>query len=182
MNSSDCHMLVTGATGSGKSAFIKMFLAQCVYKNISLVIADLKGGVETKMFSKYRNCIRYTIFPHEVKVLLEEIHQIMMKRYEDLNKSDCKDYKDYNKKFSNSMQPIIFLIEEYSLLFNDKEANALLFLLLNLARAANISVVLTLQRPDYRTLDTRIKSNLRTVVCFKMKSDTDSEIVLGRGE
>ena len=188
LNSSDCHMLITGTTGSGKSEFLRhiltQFIMQCKGKisKGKLYISDLKGGVTTKIFSKASNCVRYTVFPNETVIMMKELHEIMMKRYIKLNSTNCVDYKEYNKKFkSQQMEPIVFVIEEYSLLFSNKEATELMFLLLNLSRAANISVILTIQRPDFKTLDTRIKANLRTTVCFKCKYDVDSEIVLGHG-
>ena len=188
LNSSDCHMLICGTTGSGKSEFLRHLLTQFILQTEGkkdkgqLWITDLKGGVTTKIFSRAANCIKYTILPSECKKMMSELHEIMMQRYLQLNNANCVDYKEYNKKFrSKPMVPMIFVIEEYSLIFNDKEATELMFLLLTLSRAANISVILTIQRPDFKTLDTRIKANLKTTVCFKVKYDVDSEIVLGHG-
>ncbi|WP_069999461.1 FtsK/SpoIIIE domain-containing protein [Cellulosilyticum sp. I15G10I2] len=188
LNSSDCHMLISGSTGSGKSELLRHLLVQFILqtkgdiKKGELRIADLKGGVTTKIFSRASNCTKYTIFQEECINMMAEIHEEMMKRYIVLNNANCVDYKEYNAKFKKKpMKPIVFIIEEYSLLFNDKSATELLFLLLNLSRASNISVVLTIQRPDFKTLDTRIKANLRTTICFKVKYDVDSEIVLGHG-
>lgn len=188
LNSSDCHMLICGTTGSGKSEFLRHLLTQFILQTDGkqekgqVWITDLKGGVTTKIFSRANNCKKYTILPSECKKMMGELHEIMMQRYLQLNNANCVDYKEYNKMFrSKPMTPIIFVIEEYSLIFNDKEASELMFLLLNLSRAANISVILTIQRPDFKTLDTRIKANLKTTVCFKVKYDVDSEIVLGHG-
>ncbi|WP_069997732.1 FtsK/SpoIIIE domain-containing protein [Cellulosilyticum sp. I15G10I2] len=188
LNSSDCHMLISGTTGSGKSELLRQLLVQFILQTKGLIakgelwIADLKGGVTTKLFSRASNCTRYTIFQEDTIQMMQELHEIMMKRYITLNNGNCVDYKEYNAKFKKSpMKPIVFVIEEYSLLFNNKAAAELLFLLLNLSRAANISVILTIQRPDFKTLDTRIKANLRTTICFKVKYDVDSEIVLGHG-
>lgn len=188
LDTSDCHMLIVGTTGSGKSEFLRHLLTQAILQSngdrntLELQICDLKGGVTTKAFSRTSNCTKYTIFAEECKQMMTELHNEMMSRYVKLNECNCVDYKEYNAKNKrNKMHPVVFVIEEYSLLFADKEATELLFLLLNLSRAANISVILTIQRPDHKTLDTRIKANLRTTVCFKMKTDVDSEIVLGHG-
>lgn len=188
LNSSDCHILICGTTGSGKSELLRHLLTQFILQTQGnpqkgqIWVTDLKGGVTTKIFSRASNCIKYTVIPDECKKMMTELHEVMMTRYLQLNSTNCVDYKEYNQKFkSKPMIPIIFVIEEYSLIFNDKAATELMFLLLNLSRAANISVILTIQRPDFKTLDTRIKANLKTTVCFKVKYDVDSEIVLGHG-
>lgn len=171
--------LVCGASGSGKSVFLNCLMVQFILKEIEIFGIDLKA-VEFKIFRNYKKMTKYASCRKEAVEVLSDAFDLMLKRYKILEEKNCKSYVDYNKKFNNTMPPIVIIIDEYSVFMEDKKAKFFLFELLSRCRAANILTIICTQTPRAKILDTSIRCNIKNTVCFSCETDADSEVALGQ--
>lgn len=181
---SNSHMLVCGGTGKGKTVFMQNLIAQAMLKrNVEAYICDLKA---TGSYNNFKNCMNLKEIvknDNDTVRILKFLKNIMQQRYKQLDECNLNDCREYNEKFpSNKMKSIILLIEEFVILSKNKTVIDLLNLLLAQASGAGIHVWLTVQRPDAKTLDTRLKGNLSYTVAFKAKNSSNSEIYLDKGD
>jgi predicted AAA+ superfamily ATPase len=171
--------LVCGASGSGKSVFLNTLLVQFVLKGVDLVAIDLKG-VEFNLFKHYKGMKRYAITIADATEALKFAYEEMTRRYKVLGDNDCKDYNSYNKTHKDKLNPLLVVIDEFSVLANDKKAKFYLFELLSRSRASNILLVVCTQTPRANVLEGVIRCNIKNTVCFACETDTDSEVALGQ--
>ena len=178
------HILVAGINGSGKTSFIKCLLTAMILRETEIKIIDLKMGGDYNVFKKYKHLTAFIKDVQQAKAEIKNVRQLMEQRYKELNKTDCKDFRDYNKRFNNSMKPLVVLIEEYIMMNTKKNGDFIndLNILLAQARACNIKFILSLQRPCHENLDPRIKANCNHVVGFGVNNTYNSAIVLGAGD
>lgn len=181
---SNSHMLVCGGTGKGKTVFMQNLIAQCMIKrNVDAYICDLKATGSYNTFKQCMNLKELVKNDHDTIRILKQLKDTMQQRYKQLDECNLNDSREYNEKFpSNRMKGIVLLIEEFVILSKNKTVIDLLNLLLAQASGAGIHVWLTVQRPDAKTLDTRLKSNLSYTVAFKAKNSSNSEIYLDKGD
>ncbi len=182
----EAHILVAGINGSGKTSFIKCLLTAMCIRQVEIKIIDLKMGGDYNVFKKYKNLTTFInngddIINRAAKEI-KTIRKIVNDRYAELNRNNCKDYKDYNKRFSGGMEPLIVLIEEYVLISDEKQSKKDLNVLLSQARACNVKFILSLQRPCHENLDPKIKANCNHIVGFRVNNTYNSGIVLGEGD
>jgi S-DNA-T family DNA segregation ATPase FtsK/SpoIIIE len=171
--------LVCGASGTGKSCWLKSFLLQVVAKQAELAIIDLKG-VDYHAFKRYQHLIAYATTTKEAAYTLHNVYEVMQQRYTILKKAECSNYQTYNERSNTPIQPLILLIDEFGVLMDDKAAKSALFDLLSRCRACNISILLATQSPRASVLDGILRCNIKQTIAFKCQSATDSEVALGQ--
>lgn len=173
--------LVCGASGSGKSVFLNCLMVQFILKGIEIRAIDLKA-VEFKIFKPYKNMGRYATNRKDAIQVMADTFDLMQQRYKELEEQNCKSYADYNKKFNNSMPPVLLIIDEFSVLMGSEKSksNFFLFELLSRCRAANILTIICTQTPRAKILDTSIRCNIKNTICFSCETDADSEVALGQ--
>ena len=183
------HMLVSGATGSGKSVFISNMIRQLgeLPKNRAQIKLFDPKMVELAEFANGNNTDCYLTGTPEIAYELETLVTEMNARYKKLQTAKVRSIRDYFGKM-----PYIFVfIDEYSDLVNSKtkqkdgttvywgdEIKQNLLLLAQKSRACGIHIVLTTQRPSVKIIDGDIKAQFPTRVCFKMSSAVDSQVIL----
>jgi S-DNA-T family DNA segregation ATPase FtsK/SpoIIIE len=181
---SNSHMLVCGGTGKGKTAFMQNLIAQAMLKrNLEVYICDLKA---TGSYNAFKNCFNLKeLVKNDIDTvrILNKILNIMKQRYKKLDEHNLNDAGEYNEKFTKEkMNRIILVVEEFVILSKNKKVIDLLNILLAQASGAGIHIFLTVQRPDAKTLDTRLKNNLSYTVAFKAKNSSSSETYLDKGD
>lgn len=179
---SQSHVLVGGITGSGKTSFLKCLLTAMCLQDVELKILDMKMGGDYNVFKYYKYLTAFIKDVEAAEVEIENIKKNMMERFKELDKYNCKDFRDYNKKYNDEMKPIVILIEEYTMLSDDKKFNKELNILLAQSRAVNIKIILSIQRPCHENLNTKLKANLNHTVAFMVKNTYNSEILLDKGD
>lgn len=185
------HLLVAGATGSGKSIFIHNILISLLMKNtpetLNLILIDPKR-VEL---------INYAELPHllmepvvEVKktlVVFNWLIQEMEERYKILEETKSRDIGAYNKKQllrkEKIMPRIVLVIDEMAdLMVNyGSSVETAILRLAQMARATGIHLILATQRPSVEVVTGLIKANIPNRICFKVASYVDSRTVLDTG-
>ena len=185
------HLLIAGATGSGKSIFIHSLLISLLMKNtpetMNLILIDPKR-VEL---------INYSDLPH---LLLEPIVEVkktlgvfnwlieeMEERFKILQETKSRDIDSYNRKQiqrkEKIMPRIVLIIDEMAdlMLTYGSNIEAMILRLAQMARATGIHLVLATQRPSVEIVTGLIKANIPNRICFKVASYVDSRTVLDSG-
>lgn len=185
------HLLVAGATGSGKSVFLHTLIANLLLNNhgeqIMLYLIDPKvvefEGYKKLSLVKGHIHVRNT-YEEAIKVL-NTLSNVMEKRFKLLSKFGCKSVFEFNKKHKSRFTRIICIIDELAdLVLRDKgkrgksEFELLVCTLAAKARAAGIHLILSTQRPSIDVITGLIKANFPIRVCFRVSSNTDSRVVL----
>lgn len=183
------HMLVAGASGNGKSFFVKQLLVGLLQssKHIQLYLLDLKRGVEMKVFEPLNNIVIAKNNAAAIETLAAVVRE-MNRRFDYLEKHgyteiDCK---------RDKLDRIVVLVDEASELFtvikNSKEEktqaeNAREFAdkISKLGRVAGIHLVLATQKVSKETIDTRIQTNVNARMIFRVNTLASSMTVLGSG-
>ncbi|MEZ0209292.1 MAG: DNA translocase FtsK [Candidatus Paceibacterota bacterium] len=199
------HLLVAGATRTGKSVTLQNLLISLLYKNspydLKLIILDPKR-VE---FTAYNNLPHlYTPIIKEPKGAIKALNwaiQEMERRYEILAENGQVNVTDYNKKVLfpalekarkknkegsevSGLPPklpyIIIIFDEYNdfMLSYPKEINPLITALTQKGRAAGVHLILATQRPDVKVITGTIKANIPARIALKTTSQIDSRTIL----
>lgn len=199
------HLLVAGATRTGKSVTLQNLLISLLYKNspydLKLIILDPKR-VE---FTAYTNLPHlYTPIIKEPKGAIKALNwaiQEMERRYELLSEYGQVNVDDYNKKILSpalekarkkghigdelkdvppKMPYVIIIFDEYNdfMLSYPKEITPLITALTQKGRAAGIHLILATQRPDVKVITGTIKANIPARIALKTTSQIDSRTIL----
>ena len=176
LTGTEMHTGIFGATGTGKSVCLNVIMTQIVQNSYEVRIIDPKH-VEFTLYLDYPKLSKYAVKIEEAREVLESTVKLMDIRYMKLAESRCKSAKEYK---GAGMEPVFLLADEYNALMEDKECKKLLFALLSRARAANIIVVLSTQRPSADVLPGIIRCNLKNTISFQTETNVDSEIVTGQ--
>lgn len=199
------HLLVAGATRTGKSVTLQNLLISMLYKNspydLKLIILDPKR-VE---FTAYHNLPHlYTPVIKEPKGAIKALNwaiQEMERRYEILAENGQVNVSDYNKKvlapalekarkkgnvgdavtgLPVKMPYVVIIFDEYNdfMLSYPKEISPLITSLTQKGRAAGIHLILATQRPDVKVITGTIKANIPARIALKTTSQIDSRTIL----
>lgn len=199
------HLLVAGATRTGKSVTLQNLLVSLLYKNspydLKLIILDPKR-VE---FTAYNNLPHlYTPIIKEPKGAIKALNwaiQEMERRYEILAEHGQVNVDDYNKKVLSpalekarkkakdgdevkglppKLPYVIIIFDEYNdfMLSYPKEITPLITALSQKGRAAGVHLILATQRPDVKVITGTIKANIPARIALKTTSQIDSRTIL----
>lgn len=171
------HLLVSGATGSGKSVFLNSLINQILtIPNASMYLFDPKM-VELHGYKDLKNVKSYQSEAMSILLDLQILVNEMNLRYKYLQENNKKNID------GSSLDYIFAVIDEYGDLVNQnaevsKEIKKCVLLLAQKARAAGIHIILTTQRPSIKIIDGDIKANFPARVAFKVATQIDSNVVL----
>ena len=184
------HLLIAGATGSGKSvcmnACITSLLTAYNPEQLKLLLIDPKR-VELVGYNGIRHLVRPVITDMEKAAsALTWVVNEMDKRYEILSKARKRNIKSYNKWAKASNQPLlpfmVVIIDELADLmiqFKDEVESAIIRLA-QMARAVGIHLIIATQRPTVDVVTGLIKANVPARIAFAVASGTDSRVILDR--
>ena len=166
------HLLVAGATGSGKSVFLNSLIGQLrQIENSELILIDPKM-VELAQWQDIAT--EYADDSKKTVAILMRLVREMDERYKILKKKKAKNISEVigmNYKF--------VVIDEFSDLIKREDGiRTLILLLAQKARAAGIHLIITTQRPSVKIIDGDIKANFPTRVAFRTASSIDSRVIL----
>lgn len=174
------HLLIAGATGSGKSVLTHCILTQLYrrYPDLRFYLADMKK-VELMNYKSLKSTIKYVDDLEGVTEIVKELLEECDRRYELIGKHGCKKMETYNKKVPKRqrLNPIVFVVEECVRLVSDKQLQKDLAELLFIARACGIYVIMTIQRPTKACLSPEIKASLGNIIGLKTVNKKNSECI-----
>lgn len=178
------HMLVAGATGSGKSVCLNGIIISLLYQNgpdeLKFIMVDPKR-VELGVYAG----IPHLLVPPIVKAdeavnALKWAVREMERRLDYLSKFGARDIDSYNAKSKERMPRIIIVIDELAdlMIQNKREVEAVIVRIAQMARAAGIHLILATQRPSVDVITGTIKANIPTRLAFAVASQVDSKTIL----
>lgn len=184
------HLLVAGATNSGKSVFLRSLLLSLITQygpgQLELLIVDPKR-TDFTFFNRlpYLRGGKVLIDPKEARDALLELVRAEMPRRQDLIANRSMKVKLFNQRYpGEALPPIVALIDEYALLvsmMDRKERESFeqdLMILAAAARSVGIHLVLATQRPSADIVTSTLKANLDARIAFKVASSTNARVVL----
>ena len=182
------HMLVAGASGSGKTVFVHSILTSILMSTTPKQARILLIDPKKFELSKYKN-LPHLLCPiisdfHEAKISLERLIDEMESRYEKFLESETISLETYNQYAEeNDLEslPLIFaVIDEYNDLINvNPQVSDIVQRLAQKSRAAGIHLLIATQRPTTNILTGSIKNNLATIVALRVSKQVDSITMLG---
>ena len=197
------HLLIAGATGSGKSVCVNAIILSILYRRspeeVKLILIDPKI-VELKLYNDIPHLLTPVITePKRAFQALQFCICEMERRYSILDKGGVRDIRSYNKRIKernlaqDKLPYIVVVIDEFADLMatTGKELEATLARLAAMARAVGIHLVLATQRPSIDVITGLIKANIPSRIAFMVASKFDSRIIidmvgaeklLGRGD
>lgn len=179
------HLLIAGATGSGKSVCINTVLLSLLYQNgpddLKLILVDPKR-VEFTMYNDIPHLLTPVITDAQktINALKWTVNE-MDRRYEVLANAKKRDIAGYNAEHSDDMLPyIVFVIDELAdlMITAPREVEAAIVRLAQMARAVGIHLILATQRPSVDVITGLIKANVTSRCAFNTASVVDSRTIL----
>jgi S-DNA-T family DNA segregation ATPase FtsK/SpoIIIE len=181
------HMLVAGATGSGKSVCLNDIIVSLLYQNgpddLKLIMVDPKR-VELGIYAGIPHLLVPPITKADEAInALKWAVREMERRLDHLAKFGARDIDAYNAKAQERMPKIVVIIDELADLMsqNKRDVEALIVRIAQMARAAGIHLVLATQRPSVDVITGTIKANIPTRLAFAVASQVDSKTILDVG-
>ncbi|HLV49551.1 MAG TPA: DNA translocase FtsK [Erysipelothrix sp.] len=183
------HLLIAGATGSGKSVSINSIVSSLLLSkhpdDLKLVLIDPKK-VEFTAYEKLPHLITPVVTdPHKASVALQEVVAIMEDRYEVFSKEGVRNITSYNEKAKqtpdlDAFPWIVVIIDELADLMAvaGKEVETSIQRITQLARAAGIHLIVATQRPSVDVITGVIKANIPSRIAFAVSSAVDSRTIL----
>jgi S-DNA-T family DNA segregation ATPase FtsK/SpoIIIE len=199
------HLLMAGATGTGKSVGLNAIIASLLYKKhpseLKFVMVDPKK-VELSLYSKIERHYLAKM-PDEGEAIITDVKKVvrtlnslcieMDQRYDLLKMAQVKKITEYNDKFKKrQLNPehghrflpyIVLVIDEFAdlIMTAGKEVELPICRLAQLARAVGIHLIIATQRPTTNIITGTIKTNFPARIAFRVTSAIDSRTILDTG-
>lgn len=191
------HILISGATGSGKTQELKLMLTNLINSNserdINIYFSNISESNDFKNFLKCKQVKAYTEKISESLKVFEYINHLYSKRLDIFKKHNVTDIKEYNEKLPNKRMAYNYIVlDEFADYFpsNKLEDNYetkvkcynVLKHLVRKGRKTGIFLVIALQRSDTSVLDPSLKSNLCTKISFSQTNSASSLVICDTAE
>ena len=191
------HLLIAGATGSGKSVCINTLIMSILYKSdpndVKLIMIDPKV-VELSVYNGIPHLFCPVVTdPKEAAAALNWAVREMMDRYEKFRELGVRGIEGYNEKIRtvenaeqaghSKMPLLVIIVDEFAdlMMVASKEIEDAVCRLAQLARAAGIHLILATQRPSVNVITGVIKANIPSRIAFSVSSAIDSRTILDKG-
>lgn len=184
------HLLIAGATGSGKSVCVNSMIASLLFKKgpgeVRMIMVDPKV-VELQMYNGIPHLLTPVITePKKAIKALDFAIEEMERRYRILESLHVRNITGYNEKLIQDkikrerMPYILIIVDEFAdlMLVVGKELEARIARLAAKARAVGIHLVLATQRPSVDVITGTLKNNLPSRIAFRVPSGIDSRTIL----
>ena len=184
------HLLIAGATGSGKSVCVNSMILTLLYQKspaeCRLILIDPKI-VELKLYNDIPHLLTPVITePKKAFQALQYCIFEMERRYACLDSMGVRDIRSYNKRIkerniaTENMPYIVVVIDEFADLMatTGKELESTVARLAAMSRAVGIHLVLATQRPSIDVITGLIKANIPSRIAFMVASKMDSRIII----
>lgn len=189
------HLLIAGATGSGKSVCINTIIMSILYHarpdEVKLIMVDPKV-VELSVYNGIPHLLTPVVTdPKKAAAALNWAVAEMMKRYQLFAQYSVRDMKGYNEKIAaltdipeeqrpEKMAQVVIIVDELAdlMMVASNEVEDAIVRLAQLARAAGIHLVIATQRPSVNVITGLIKANVPSRIAFSVSSGIDSRTIL----
>lgn len=179
------HLLIAGATGSGKSVGMNTFLLSLLYQNsprdLKFIMVDPKR-VELMPYNGIPHLLTPVITdPVKAHGALKWAVGEMNRRYKVLSEKGYRNISEYNKEEEKSMHKIVIVIDELADLMmqsTKKETEAAICRIAQMARAVGMHLIIATQRPSVNVITGVIKANIPARIAFTVTTGVDSRTII----
>ncbi|HTL39629.1 MAG TPA: DNA translocase FtsK 4TM domain-containing protein [Methylomirabilota bacterium] len=178
------HLLIAGATGSGKSVAVNSILLSMLFRatpqEVKFVIIDPKR-VELNLYNDLPHLLTPVITDHQKAVnALKWTVAEMDRRYKLLSEVHKRNITEYNASSPTNLPYIVVVVDELADLMSvsQNEVEATIVRLAQMARAVGIHLVVATQRPSVDVITGLIKANITARMAFAVASQVDSRTIL----
>ncbi|KAK2146764.1 hypothetical protein LSH36_583g00010 [Paralvinella palmiformis] len=180
------HLLIAGATGSGKSVCVNSIICSLLYRcspeQVKLIMIDPKI-VELNFYNDIPHLLTPVITkPQQAFQVLQYCICEMEHRYNQLEQMGVRDIDSYNQRATHSglLPYIVVIIDEFAdlMMSSGKDMESTVSRLTAMSRAVGIHLVLATQRPSADVITGLIKANIPSRIAFMVASKIDSRIIL----
>jgi len=182
------HLLVAGATGSGKSVCINGIIASILYKatpeEVKFLMIDPKM-VELNVYNGIPHLLAPVVTnPKQASMALKKVVVEMEKRYELFSKSGTRNIEGYNQHVKDNpdlfLPYIVVIVDELAdlMMVASNDVEDAIARLAQMARAAGIHLIIATQRPSVDVITGVIKANIPSRIAFGVSSQVDSRTIL----
>ncbi|HFJ9275169.1 FtsK/SpoIIIE domain-containing protein [Bacillus cereus] len=181
VDSNTPHLLIAGETGSGKSSMVRVVLStliQCMSPDkLHLYLGDLKNS-EFHFLRRVKHVKEVCMEEIEMKIMLQKVWKEIRERRKLMEEYEVDHIDEYNKMNLDNRKPYILLaIDEVAMLQDEKECMSTIEKISAVGRALGIFLMLSMQRPDAKVLDGKLKLNMTVRMGFKCDSTINSNIM-----
>ena len=196
------HLLMAGATGTGKSVGLNAVIASLLFKKhpseLKFVMVDPKK-VELSLYNKIERHYLAKL-PDSDEAIITDVKKVvrtlnslcieMDQRYDLLKSAECRNIIEYNEKFkARKLLPteghrflpyIVLVVDEFAdlIMTAGREVEAPIARIAQLARAVGIHLIIATQRPSVNIITGSIKANFPARIAFRVISQVDSKTIL----
>ncbi|MDO5041243.1 MAG: DNA translocase FtsK 4TM domain-containing protein [Peptoniphilus sp.] len=186
------HLLIAGATGSGKSVCINTIITSILFKSspdeVKLMLIDPKV-VELNVYNGIPHLLIPVVTdPKKAAFALNWAVGEMEKRYKLFAENSVRDLKSFNNKIlktdpESKLPKIVIIIDELAdlMMVAQSEVEDYIARLAQMARAAGIYLIIATQRPSVDVITGTIKANIPSRIAFSVSSSVDSRTILDAG-
>ncbi|MDA2650220.1 FtsK/SpoIIIE domain-containing protein [Bacillus cereus] len=175
------HLLIAGETGSGKSSMVRVVLSALIQSmspdKLHLYLGDLKNS-EFHFLRRAKHVKEVCMEEIEMKIMLQKVWKEIRERRKLMEEYEVDHIDEYNKMNPDNQKPYILLaIDEVAMLQDEKECMTNIEKISAVGRALGVFLILSMQRPDAKVLDGKLKLNMTVRMGFKCDSTINSNIM-----
>ncbi|OGQ87566.1 MAG: cell division protein FtsK [Deltaproteobacteria bacterium RIFOXYD12_FULL_56_24] len=178
------HLLIAGATGSGKSVAVNTIICSILFRatpeEVRLLLVDPKR-IELSCYEDIPHLLHPVVVDPKLasRALLWAVRE-MERRYQLMEEAKVKSLASYNAEAVEKLPLIVIIIDELAdlMMVSSREVEDSVARLAQMARAAGMHLILATQRPSVDVLTGLIKANFPTRMSFKVSSKIDSRTIL----
>ncbi|HFJ9344214.1 TPA: FtsK/SpoIIIE domain-containing protein [Bacillus mobilis] len=181
VDSNTPHLLIAGETGSGKSSMVRVVLSTLIQymspDKLHLYLGDLKNS-EFHFLRRVKHVKDVCMEEIEMKIMLQKVWKEIRERRKLMEEYEVDHIDEYNKLNPNKQKPYILLaIDEVAMLQDEKDCMSTIEKISAVGRALGVFLMLSMQRPDAKVLDGKLKLNMTVRMGFKCADTINSNIM-----
>ncbi len=177
------HLLIAGATGSGKTVCINSIIVSLIYKltpeQVQLILIDPKM-VELVLYEDIPHLVELSTDVQRAPKVLRGAVLLMEERYKLFSKNKVRNITEYNSVADSPLPYIVIVIDELAdlMMTSANSVETSIARLAQLARAAGIHLIVATQRPSVNVITGIIKANIPSRIAFAVASQVDSRVII----
>ncbi len=178
------HLLIAGATGSGKSITIHSLIISLLYKNsplsLKLILIDPKR-VELSVYNDLPHLVAPVVTDNKKAIgAFKWAISEMENRYQRFLEAGARDLKSYNQRAQKPLPYILIIVDELAdlMVAYGREVEGAIIRLAQMSRATGIHLVVSTQRPSVEVITGLIKANITSRIALQVASQVDSRTIL----